>query len=364
MVGGSPMERSTPNGMEVTAVYVGPAVNRFYFLSYMFGDWTISYSELGIPCSATNIAYPKHYRFYNHGGNGYGGSCWPDTFSIKPMDDPSPVYVAPVSISEDIESWHVTYDCAAEITINYRTKHMAQINASGYVHPWPAGILPCETGESYQLPCYATPYVTPWTAVSMQKESNTELQIIPFHHLQWDISEPGFPANTSPQLTEEDTDGFPVQVQTTNLEIEWSGVPLPNWEEIDHLKGKLNDSPMWGYPKDSILFANCTPEMQRRWDNLDLWTLRYQFIVKTVESWMPPQTGGADVPPIQPNCFNTMGYWNRKWSKFPVIDSQSQKQSPFRLVHSVNDSNLRPYQSGNLTELFRIKGDTFDPIAG
>lgn len=365
MMGGSPVEMSTPNGMEVRATYIGPSENRFNFLSYLMGDWTISASSLGIPCSAVANNIPKCYRFFEYGTPGYGGSCWPDTFSIRPLDDPSPVYTQTAGAGTNPESWCISYDCASEITVNYRTKMMAEYYGPGtYVSPWPPGMMRCETGGSSQLPCYSVPYVTPWTSVTVREESNTDVQLIPYRHLQWDTDEPGFPTGVSPMLTEEDVSGFPVQVQTTNIEIEWSGVPIPDWEAIDYLKGKLNNGAMWGYPDESIMFANCTPEVQRRWDNLDIWTLRYQLIAKIVEAWMPPQTGSTDDPATQPNCFNTMGYWNRKWSKYPVIDTSTSKESPFRLVRSVEDADRRPYAKGNLTELFRVKGDTLDPLAG
>ena len=337
---GYPVERDTESGMEASIVYVGPPDDRWLFLEEIFGRWELTesvipqeadYSGYDLNVCATLVKPPMRYRmrsgreeddeqiFYDH--------LWPDTFTIQPLGNPAPY----INEHEDEEGFEIlerslSYDCLSQITVNYRSKCHADWPTWMYkgwrqMGDHPRDIEGDQTAETAAQGCFALPVIEDGTFISASQRESVEVQTIPGRFLEFDTSEGGWPSGEDPQITEDIS--VPVAITTTELEVEWSNVPIIPQDALAFCRGRVNNKPFLGYPKNSVLFTGAEINSKRpfyhRW-NTDLFyqsvevsSIRYHFVIKTVRS----HYGGHTYD----QCFDEMGYYNRRWCMHGIPDA-------------------------------------------
>ncbi|MDA7977507.1 MAG: hypothetical protein MPJ50_01900 [Pirellulales bacterium] len=119
-----------------------------------------------------------------------------------------------------------------------------------------------------------------------------------------------------------------VQVAEGSFELTWHRVPLPPWNLIRELRGKLNSATFVGSPPGTVLFtgAKITREFHI-FRTGGFWKVRYSFLESTHEL-----SSGALVG------------WNYFYKETPV--------SGEHWVAIADEDNNRPYVSADLTQLF------------
>lgn len=345
LLAGSPRERMTDTGMEAQLTFAGPSENRFKFISQVFGTWAFNVEE-GVCCAVSTLRPKCYSMFYNNvAGGSYSDNLWPDTFDMRPMNDPSPLYYATTAPSLDpgdpnyrpqIE-WGVAYTCPTEITINYRSKRMANSSNPNPVlaQPWPDFLYQlnqCSPGAPASCTSDSMPLVQDYTYIDFNMRSEADYITIPGRNMEYDTT--GWPGGLDNKLPEDVN--TPVRVATADVEVVWSNVPLPNWDMLESNKGKVNSVPMWGYPDEAILFEGYEYTAQRTWYNLDVYTIRMKFTFKT---------GFGNVGSYP--CFNRFGMWNRRWSTIP------DGTTYFRKVKDTG-TNAPPYATADMTDMFKF----------
>jgi len=357
---GYPIERLTDRGMEAQLVFVGPSQNRFWFLNEIFGTWQVS--TTGNPpdtaCCATALSAPRCYSLYYYSGAGGAiyDNLWPDTFDIRPLENVSPYYdplTAPTLDDQDPDyryriEWGIWYTCASEITVNYRSKRMAFAAHPNPVlaQPWPDFLYQlsnCSDTEDNSCLAASLPVVEDYTYIDYVQRSQSEFQTIPGRYLVFDVTEPDWPPGDVGDTKVPEDINVPINITTTDIEVTWSNVALPNWLLLEKAKGCVNQEPIWGQPAQAVLFEGYEYTPQRTWYNLDVYTLTLRFTAKTAASWgtlLEPMQSGED-------CFDRMGIWNRRWCQFPV------NGSPMRTVNVDDQLGDTPYKVLSFANLFQ-----------
>lgn len=378
ILAGYPVENDTEEGLEATVVYVGPAEDRWLFLEEIFGRWeTDGFSEedpeteeTNYYCCARLAKEPMRYRLNSNreeeGEIVLYDHLWPDRFSIRPVSNPTPLIgnSTPEASLELVER-SLSYDCVCEITVNYRSKCHAGWPTWLYPDCIKAGYHPY--GQTSFDECFWMPPVdysgeTPvegniadGTFIKVTRDTKVEMQTIPGRHLRFRTSEGTWP-ETNPRNDLQQDINYPVKIITTNLDVEWSNLPLIPEDAIIECRGKLNSHPFLGNPIGSVLLLGAEVVTKipfyNRWSVTDLkksaelHTVTYHFLVQTVD--------GIHTTPDNPlTCFTQMGYFNRRWCPWKIDNTSNNTSSPFRLVEDKH-GNL-PYGSADFNSLFMLQ---------
>lgn len=384
--GGYPIERDNSRGLEATLSFVGPSARRWHFIEEVFGRWGFEPSDPDppyTPCCFTLLKPPRAYSIWMEDlGNFYNSDVyrhlWPDNFEISPIDDPTPYWrrygegtLLPYYLDVENLKWlegyggygdrtqtyslleaPVDYDCLSRVVVNYRGKYHAE---------WPGSVRndclvcvqsnPADPGDEHPE-CCQYPTIPEGTFIDVAQRSEAEYQTIPGRLLKYG-NDPDWPNDKSKQL-DIDVDAG-IVISSTNLQVEWSNVPRPPKVSARKCRGKLNSKPFLTYPRGSVLLRDWEIVSKipfygadhKAIPGLGLYTMVYEFVVKTVPSW---QAAGS----TNESCFGMMGYYNRRWSADEIdnIAAVGGGKSPFRKVVDANGNT--PYEYADFDSLFEL----------
>ncbi len=121
-----------------------------------------------------------------------------------------------------------------------------------------------------------------------------------------------------------------VQIAEGSFELTWHRVPLPPWDVIRALRGKVNSSTFVGSPPGTVLFvgAKITREFHI-FQTGGFWRVRYSFLESTRELSTGSLVG-----------------WNHFYKETPV--------SGEHWVAIADEDDNPPYASADLTQLFSL----------
>lgn len=395
VLAGYPVENDTEDGLEATIVYVGPAEDRWLFLEEVFGRWEASeylsgadagYESLGdnrILC-ATLVKPPRCYQLRSGRTMDFGNGeiellydhLWPDTFTIRPVGDPSPEIDdelnpdIPFGDPQLLEQ-PIGYGCVSEITVNYRSKYHAR---------WPVWVRPEYNTIGPKLesssPSLKLPDLADGTFVQVSKSDKIEFQTIPGRNLKYWTSakEPGWDGSTGSMGKQLPQDiNYPVMIGSTDLEVEWSNVPVLPSTAISLCEGKINVEPFLGYPVGSVLFLGADVKSKQPFyhralleegeigeDGLrasmpvEIYRITYRFAVQTVLGIHDMRPNNND--PL--TSFGRMGYFNRRWSKWPIPGYSASADYDTWTTKSYKAGTFVKYDAGNGLEAYMCVIDT------
>jgi hypothetical protein len=147
--------------------------------------------------------------------------------------------------------------CGARVTARYRT-------------------LP----DAHGPPRSDLPLAPPGTLLSYHADLGTQTSAVPGRVWHW-VDPPDnapVPPDRVPRLV----------IPTGDFQLTWHRVPLPPWDAIRDLRGKINEDPFVGAPAGAVLFVGVKATRQFHFAADDgFWTLEYAFRERTV-----PLAGG------------------------------------------------------------------------
>lgn len=347
-------ERYVNAGAEASITFIGPSATRFDFLGEIFGYWLGATDPVTGECCVCLNKEPCPYPYIlnahddGHGNytcdNSIATDCiWPDTFTIQRESEtsvamrldcdnrpPLPECNKPLYYGS-IDAYGNACECYCEITINYRHRYHAGwpklFNACEKYNLWVAPSIPQGTFIEVRMDGFAS-------ARLLESDTLTRFPSTQFpEHL--DPQEPCEPTYTTPTpsktfvwcttpTTEEMKVGKKSEpsriIQTVNLEVLWTNVPMYDKLKIDSLVGCVNDTIFLGYPPESVLFMSCDPVIRGTWGCNELYDLTLKFIISTVPINCPSiEDNIADghfneEDLLRVGVFNNqLGLWNRVW---------------------------------------------------
>ena len=122
-----------------------------------------------------------------------------------------------------------------------------------------------------------------------------------------------------------------VLVPSEEFTLGWSRVPLPPWDTIRDLAGKVNNATFLNYPAGTVLFVGSEARHDFQIVDTGLWRIDYHFKVRLVHGT------GAGNP-------------NLGWNYF----YREQAASSEHWLEVVDEDGNNVYQSGDLTTLFTL----------
>jgi hypothetical protein len=122
-----------------------------------------------------------------------------------------------------------------------------------------------------------------------------------------------------------------VLVPSEEFTLSWLRVPLPPWDTIRDLSGKVNDATLLNYPPGTVLFVGSEARHDFQIVDTLLWRVDYHFKVRLVHGT------GAGSP-------------NLGWNHF----YREQANSAEHWLEVVDEDGNNVYQSGDLTTLFTL----------
>lgn len=368
-------ERFANAGAEASVTYIGPSISRFGFLQQIFGAWQAAEDPDTGECCAC-LAYPPcpypymlNMTLQNEGELNETAFChpeldclWPDTFTIEKESataealriqcepDPGPEAVAECSKPlywGRTNGDGSTCECYCQITVNYRHKFHAS---------WPRIMRACGKQNIWW-----PPHVAEGTFIDVREESFLSARLIEHQVLEYNpanyegIAVPEFDSNEDPaspfstpcgrtetgvfvlryrwcaEPPEEDLkvpeqQAPTVFINTGNLEVTWSNVPLYDKYTIDGLKGCVNDTVFLGYPPESVLFLSADPIVRGVWGCNEVYDIVFKFAIQTspvncpsFEDYPGCSTCDHENELAEVGIFNNqIGIWNRAWCKHRI----------------------------------------------
>ena len=188
-------------------------------------------------------------------------------------------------------------DGGARVTATYRTMFDANNGVRGDLPSVPAG-----------------------TYLTYAAELGAETERVPGRVWHWVATgSPIVPADVSPG----------VLIPTGSYRLTWQRVAAPPWSAMRELRGKVNDATFLSAPAGCVLFLGATARHQFPLAEAgNFWTIEYAFAERTV-----PLGAGS-------------GGWNHFYKE--------QAAAGEHWVEIADDSDNRPYRSGEFAELFEF----------
>jgi len=384
VIDGAPTERFTSNGgMEASVTFFGPAANRMQFLYDIFGQWDYLGWTGSVPDKKPQgvcLAKPPQ-PFVSMSETSPGGSLcfdadrasfdaahglWPDTWEIAPADPNSrSAFVTCVNPPTPSPVTHpmqqpIDYTCQCYITVHYRSKHHAS---------WPLNYIRKNTAWGDPTGNNGgVPPIPRGTYLDVKSRASAEVQTMEGQGLKW--GNPGSsgpsgipgatwsaPANTiPPNLPTGVTVG--ILVSTTQIDVTWSNVPLPPWDLIDDLTGTVNAQAFLGYPPEAVCFMGADVTYQGGLGCMPLYSLHYNFIVKTAPVSIEGSPSSTDyINAKVTQARRDVGVWNRRLSSSTIYygpSSSSAVVTNFVPIFSAS-GNKKPFETGDFYKLFQMQ---------
>jgi hypothetical protein len=133
---------------------------------------------------------------------------------------------------------------------------------------------------------------------------------------------------------------------------------LPPWDLIDDLTGTVNAHAFLGYPPEAVCFMGADVSEQGGLGCMPLYSLHYNFIVKTAPVSIEGSPTDADyINAKVPKSRRDVGVWNRRLSANTIYyGAGSSNAVVTNFVPIFSDSgNKKPFETGEFHRLFQMK---------
>lgn len=276
----SPMIWISQGAARATRVFRVPDWSQWQaFVRVLVGRWT----AVGVsPVFVAPLAFP-----------GYP-TMLVDEVQIEPFDAMSPDGTVPV----DLATTTNTYAQGARVTVQYKT-------------------LPQDGGGTG-----SDPDRPDGTTLVVQVNGGTELSSIPGRAWRWNTA--GAPAVDPDQFTG-------ILIPTADYNLTWGRVPIPPWETMRTMRGKVNSLPFLGAPAGTLLFAGY--QARRLFQFLEdggFWEFDYVFREQA--------------------NYNAAGTQVRGWNYF----YREQASGGEHYLKIVNEDGDPPYKEADFQDLFKF----------
>lgn len=128
-----------------------------------------------------------------------------------------------------------------------------------------------------------------------------------------------------------------MMVPIEEVRLTWRRVPLPPWDAIRDLRGKLNAGPFLGHATGTVLFVGARTARDFQLVDGGLWRLDYHFQVREVESTATPNL-------------------KRGWNYFYRTETSPLEPDEHWLEIRAADVPTPPYAAGDFGGLFQFGG--------
>lgn len=383
VIDGAPTERYTSNGgMEASVTFFGPASNRMQFISEIFGRWDyddwIGSAPDKKPTAVCLRKPPQPYVSLSEVSSD-GSVCfdpdrasfdeahclWPDTWEIAPADPNSQAAFLACVNPPNQPPTHpmqvpVDYSCMCYVVVHYRTKHHAcwPLNYRRKNIQWGD-----PTGNNGGVP-----RIPRGTYLDVKSRASTEVQTVEGKFIKFGdpggsgpAGIPGAKWSGVPSSIPKNVEGgvtVGMLISTTQIDVTWSSVPLPPWNLIDDLTGKVNRYSFLGYPPEAVCFMGADFSYQGGLGCMPLYTLHYNFIVKTspvMKEGSPSLGDYTNARVIEAR--GDIGIWNRRMAPSTIYYGASPSQAIVTnfvpIFSSIGD--MKPFELGDFHELFLMQ---------
>lgn len=376
-------ERVTSGGPEATVTFEGPSDRRFDLINAIFPYWGVTHNGTTNICcpflvsppvaypdlanARSGISYPPDMEFDEPFTVKTPGICeqtydtlWPDTYTIRAGSRTCRPQRWPCTNAEDL--WPTEPSilqtplyfaepdgesaCSCIIEVNYRRRYHAT---------WPSIFRSCGDDDLWKLPD-----VPLGTYIEVRTDPTVNFKTVQGRELKYDNSEwfiendygtapcegmntvvgkeweyckaTGLDGMGQPIINTEEPASLIVGselkggqiINSSSIEITWSGVPVPPLKNLDSLKGKVNYYIFLGYPPESVLFESYNVIPRGNFGVFDL----YDIVINLSTLTSPVSANfdmiaetDADVIKMMlfAGVFNgQIGMWNRLWSNNPL----------------------------------------------
>lgn len=217
-----------------------------------------------------------------------------------------------VSIYADVD---YAYEYVRAI-VTYRGQHITGT--------WPEGKDPNQATKTY---------------LTYQQQCTSEVMTLPKSGFLWETGRTALPPDVRAGII------IPTKTHT----YDWHMVSDPPWSFIWWVNGKVNDSEVWGWPAETLLFDGCT--VQREFDSEGVnvyWQLTYTILEKYMVEVLDPD---------DPEHVINVG-WNHVYRTMPAGQQNTWDtwDKPIRAGTGTDADNPAKYmyETADFAELFRI----------
>jgi hypothetical protein len=215
--------------------------------------------------------------------------------AVEPFDPGNPEGTSVASLTQGTNGYPAA---GARVAATYRTLFDSATTARSDMPPVPAG-----------------------TYLTYDAELSAEFQAVPGRTWHWAASgNPPLAPDQSPALL----------VPSGAFHLTWLRVPLPPWQAMRDLRGRVNDASFMGAPAGTVIYLGATVERQFPFSpSGGFWRVTYSFAERAI-----PLAGGA-----------TAG-WNYQYKESPV--------SGQHWIAIADDSGNAPYPAVDFAQLFQF----------
>lgn len=418
-------ERLGSGGPEATVLFEGPSDRRFELIEAIFPYWGVThngttniccpflvseptpYPDLATARSAAT--YPPDMDFGEEFENKTAGICepkydtlWPETFFIRKgartcrpqrfpctnIADAWPTEPDPLNYPLYFAEADSLDACSCVVEVNYRRRYHAG---------WPSVFRNCGDTDLWELPD-----IPLGTYIEVRTDPTVNFKTIRGRELKYQehlkFNEPDYSVTqcgtketvgglpewqfctfdgdrdyTDPAsfIVSSDLSGGQI-VNSSSIEITWSGVPVPPLKKLDGLRGTVNDQIFLGFPPESVLFESYNAIPRGNFGVFDLYDIVFSFATLT-----SPVSGNFDVAGesdaddivriLACGVFNgQIGLWNRLWSnkglESDILGDGSKRMCTnwCRVVNNTSDccttSSTSIYKPACFQDMFELGG--------
>lgn len=331
----SPREQQTTRGFEAAVSFSGPYNSRHQFLDGIMGRWWVDQWICGTTQCEVFYRLPMPYLVPDVSIDPFQWriAAWPDTYSIQADKDSKPetqiVDVPGISGVPVFSS-----QCAAHITVNYRSKTHADWPLWMYAtcqdcvddapNGWMSGVdgvndaygvSKCISNSFSPVDdhCLGFPKVPLGTFIDVKLLSELEVQTKKEkYEIRTNLTKAEEDPDTGGTTTTDlrDVPGEGKQYNTVKIyEIEWSNLPLPP-NYLENYVGKTNLYPLFGQPAYSMLLMPPLIRERRNW-NFSTFDVKLRLVCKTA-----PVIAIGEDPCIDVSCHDyvhcgRIGLWGK-----------------------------------------------------
>ncbi len=422
---GSVIERHTPRGPEGEITFIAPSHVKSELLSTIFGEWrmvedseeweapdslcgesTPEQSSSGRNYQCWTLAmgptpFPQRERMTSEmedtpgeKSTRYSPVLYPDSYSIKPVDNSMPVKIHAAS-GQQVGVWGnlgnmgtspLHYQCKAsgnpiwgsgliEIKVKYRWKITGFVSTDlfkGHMHAFAENRW-STTNQSDKI------LIPRGTYIEYRTRSDQEIQEIPSKTLKiksdaWKSQGSGASAKyLNPNKTPLSAGGSSVTdtsigdnhhanrelkdawagvpVNTNLIEVTWSNVPQVLAVHLEERKGTVNNGNFFGFPKEGLMFQGYDYEPMGDHLGQTVYSIRFRFISKTT-----PFKGMSHWEDNSVVHGGQLGIWNRRWVSHPEEGAGSDSCEKYNYWMKIVDATDRaPLKTSDFTELFKYQ---------
>lgn len=131
--------------------------------------------------------------------------------------------------------------------------------------------------------------------------ARTQIMTMPHGALKWENAD----ADNNPTVDQDIAPGFPFTI--IDHDLTWHNVPIPNFQGLNSLVGKVNDAQFFGHNAETVLFNHYSGTRQTNTDGTRKWEMQLKFSARIIPGF--PKAGWNHF--YQPNAAGGAATWVR-----------------------------------------------------